>query len=72
MACKACASESQQHFSGELTLVFPGVERLNLAPVYICQKILVCLNCGYTELLVPATGVEKLRKGMEGFRSKGA
>jgi len=72
MACKACASERQQSFSGELSVAFPGVERLNLSPVYVCQKILVCLDCGYTEFVLPAINLEKLRKGMEGFHSKGA
>jgi hypothetical protein len=72
MACKACAAERQQIFSGELSFAFPGVQRTNLSPVYVCQKTLVCLDCGYTELVVPATELEKLRKGMDGFRSKGA
>jgi hypothetical protein len=72
MSCKKCASTHQQDFQGELAVAFPGKERLNLSPVYVCQKTLVCLDCGYTELVVPATELEKLRKGMEGFRSKGA
>lgn len=72
MACKACASELQQEFSGELSVAFPGVERLNLSPVYVCQKTLVCLDCGFTELVLPATELGKLRKGMEGFHSKSA
>jgi predicted nucleic-acid-binding Zn-ribbon protein len=66
MPCKKCASTHQQEFQGELTVAFPGAERLNLSPVYVCQKTLVCLDCGYTELVVPATELEKLRKGMEG------
>jgi len=69
MACKACSSENQANFSGELTVAFPGVQRLNLAPIYVCQKTLVCLDCGYTELVFPATELEKLRKGMKGYHS---
>ena len=67
MACKACVSERQQDFSGELAVVFPGVQRINLSPVYVCQKILVCLDCGYTELVFPAAELEKLKNGMEEF-----
>ena len=70
MVCKACSSENQQNFSGELTVAFPGIERLNLCPVYVCQKILVCLDCGYTELVFPATELGKLRKGMDDSQSK--
>jgi hypothetical protein len=65
MACKACASERLQDFPGELTIAFPGVRRLNLSPAYICQKLLVCLDCGFTEIMIPATELEKVRKGME-------
>ena len=70
MACKACSSENQQNFSGELTFAFPGVQRLNRSPVYVCQKTLVCLDCGYSELVFPATQLEQLRKGMAGSHSK--
>jgi hypothetical protein len=67
------ASQRLQSFSGELSVAFPGIERLNLSPVYLCQKILVCLDCGYTELVISGAGLEKLRKGMEGSsRSMGA
>jgi hypothetical protein len=70
MACKACLSENQQNFSGELTVAFPGVQILNQAPVYVCQKTLVCLDCGYTELVFPATQLERLRKGMGGLHPR--
>jgi hypothetical protein len=72
VACKNCASERQQTFPGELTLAFPGIERVNLAPAYICANSLICLNCGYTELVFPATKLEQLKKGMDTFRSRGA
>ena len=70
MACKACSSENQQNFSVESTVAFPGVQRLNLPPVYVCQKTLVCLDCGHAELVFPATELEKLRTGMNGHRPK--
>jgi hypothetical protein len=72
VACKDCASERQQIFSGELTIAFPGIERVNFAPVYICADSLVCLDCGYTELVIPATKLEQLKKVMEPSRSWGA
>jgi hypothetical protein len=72
VACKDCASERQQIFPGELTLAFPGIERVNFAPVYICADSFVCLDCGYTELVIPATKLEQLTKGMDTFRSRSA
>jgi hypothetical protein len=64
MVCKICFSENQRTFPVESTFAFPGVERLNLSPVYVCQTTLVCLDCGYCELVFPAAELEKLRKGM--------
>jgi len=63
MACKSCGSEKQQYFSGELSVAFPAIEKLNRAPVYVVQRILVCLNCGYTELIIPMADLAQLRKG---------
>ena len=63
MACKGCGSEKQQYFSGELSVAFPAIEKLKQAPVYVVQKILVCLNCGYTELIIPTAELAQLRKG---------
>ena len=64
MACKNCASERQQYFSGELSVAFLAIEKLNQTPVYVIQKILVCLDCGYAELSVPTPELDQLRKGV--------
>jgi hypothetical protein len=71
MPCKQCASSRQQDFQGELTVAFSGKERIDLSPVYVCQKTLVCLDCGYTELVVPAPQLEQIRKGAEVLDSEG-
>jgi len=71
MARQGCACENQRHFPGELTLAFPGIEGLKLSPVYASPKILVCLDCGYTELVIPEVGLMQLRKGMGAYRAKG-
>jgi hypothetical protein len=72
MTCKDCSSENQQQFPGELTLVFPGTDSLKLSTGYVSPEILVCLNCGYTELVIPELELKQLRKGMKAYRSKGA
>jgi hypothetical protein len=72
MTCKDCASENQQYFPRELTLAFPSIESLNLSTGYASPEILVCLECGYTELVIPELELRQLRKGMKAYRSKGA
>jgi hypothetical protein len=64
MACKSCGSEKQQDFSGELSVASLAIGKLKQAPVYVVQKVLVCLDCGYTELIVPTTELAQLRKGI--------
>jgi hypothetical protein len=29
--------------------------------VYVCQDVLVCLDCGFAELLIPASQLELLK-----------
>jgi hypothetical protein len=72
MACKKCASITQQEFAGEVSAVFPGIQGLNLPPVYICQNIVVCLDCGFTELVIPGAELDKLRNGLAQSRSQSA
>jgi hypothetical protein len=72
MACKKCASVAQQEFPGELNVNFPGVERLNLSPVYFPRSILVCLDCGFTELVIPRPELNRLRNGLATSRSQTA
>jgi hypothetical protein len=72
MTCKDCSSENQQHFPGELTLAFPGTDNLRLSTGYVSPEILVCLDCGYTELVIPEPELKDLRKGVKAYRSKAA
>jgi hypothetical protein len=61
MACKVCSSANLQELTGELSASFPDVERANLPPVYVCKEVLVCLDCGFTELVIPAQELELLK-----------
>jgi len=63
MACKSCASEKQQYFSGELSVAFLAVDKLQKDPVYVVQKILVCLDCGFAELVIPPAELGQLKQG---------
>jgi hypothetical protein len=71
MSCRSCESDNQQLFTGELTVAFPGLQRVKFAPVYICEKTLVYLDCGFTELIVPLPQLEQINKGMRGLHLTG-
>jgi hypothetical protein len=61
MQCKACKSGNLQKLDGELTASLPGLHAIKAPPVYVCQDVLVCLDCGFAELLIPASQLELLK-----------
>jgi hypothetical protein len=63
MSCKSCQSDNQYTFNGEVAIHFPGLQGLNKPIVWVFPKLLVCLNCGFTEFVVPETELQKLVEG---------
>jgi len=53
MTCQACGSERLRTFDGEMALHFPGLEGLDEPIVWVFPKVLVCLNCGAAQFVVP-------------------
>jgi len=51
--CKSCSSEERQGFGGEVALHVHGLDGLNKPIVWVFPEILVCLNCGFAEFIVP-------------------
>jgi hypothetical protein len=68
MPCKACKSENLQKLEGELSATFPNVNALNIPPIYVCQKVLACLDCGFAELVIPTSELQLLKKGADSLR----
>jgi hypothetical protein len=62
MQCKACKSGNLQNLEGELTASLPGVDAIKVPPVYVCQDVLICLDCGFAELLIPASQLKLLKR----------
>jgi len=63
MPCKMCASANLQRLKGELSASFPDLQRATFPPIYVCQEVMVCLDCGFAELVIPAPEIERLKKG---------
>ena len=62
MGCKVCNSENVQKLEGELTASLPSLKDLKVSPIYACQSVLVCLDCGFTELFIPTTNLAPMKK----------
>jgi hypothetical protein len=60
VSCKSCVSENQRNLNGEIGVHIPGLKGLDKPIVWVFPKLVLCLNCGFTEFVVPAT---ELRRG---------
>jgi hypothetical protein len=49
--CSSCHTE--RTFNGEVAIHFPGLEGLDKPIVWVFPKLLVCLDCGFTEFALP-------------------
>lgn len=63
MACKACASVNIQKLAGELSASSSDLRDAKIAPIYVCQDVTVCMDCGFAELVIPASELERFKKG---------
>lgn len=59
--CKSCYSVSQREFPAEINIHFPGLRNLEKRTVWAFPKLLVCLNCGFTEFVMGNRERERLR-----------
>ena len=63
MACKRCSSDKQSEFGVEMNFHFPGYEGLDKSPVLVFPMVMVCLDCGFAEFIVPEGELQVLAKG---------
>ena len=63
MRCRQCLSESNQKFSAEVAIHFPGLAGLNKPLVWVFPDIVVCLKCGSAIFDVPKSELAVLSTG---------
>lgn len=64
MSCKMCRAEDQAPFYGEINIHFPGLKNLTRS-VWAFPTLLVCMNCGFTELQLEEAALRELHDGSE-------
>lgn len=62
MACKACGSDKRTKFIAEIAVHFSGSRNLDKPHIWIFPELLVCLNCGNAEFVVPESQLRALAK----------
>jgi predicted nucleic-acid-binding Zn-ribbon protein len=53
VSCRSCPSNNQTQFGSEVVIHFSGLKNLAKPTVMVFPKIVVCLDCGYTEFTIP-------------------
>ena len=64
MACRSCGSGNQTEFGAEINIHFPGRKGLDEPAVLIFPKLLVCLDCGFTQFTFPEAELRYLAQGI--------
>ena len=72
MACKQCSSDQQSTFNTEMNIHFPGREGLDKPAVWVFPKVVLCLDCGFAELVVPKNELHALVQGLTRPQTKSA
>ena len=62
MACKSCGSVNRKKFSAEMSIHFPGLQNIDEPVVWVFPKVMVCLDCGTAEFVVPTADLRQLAK----------
>ena len=62
--CTSCHSTNQNIFTAEVAIHFPGLKGLDKPIVWVFPKLLVCLDCGRSEFMVPERELKVLQTGL--------
>ena len=71
MSCKSCQSANQRTLNGEIAIHSPGLKGLDKPIVWVFPKLLLCLNCGFTEFAIPEAELRRLLESDAAVRPRG-
>jgi hypothetical protein len=63
MSCRSCQLSHQEEFGSEIMIHFSGIRNLDRPAVIVFPKVLICLDCGFAECIIPATELRLLGQG---------
>jgi hypothetical protein len=63
MACRSCGSKNRTEFGAEINIHFPGWKGLDQLPVWAFPKLVVCLDCGFSQFTLSETELHLLAEG---------
>lgn len=66
MSCRSCGLGNQAKFAAEMSVHVLGLENADEPAVWVFPKLLVCLNCGFTELTIEENELRLLGRAAAG------
>lgn len=60
MSCTFCRSSNQTEFPSEVNIHLPGLKNAAQPGVFVFPRLLVCLDCGSSSFMTPASQLAKL------------
>jgi len=72
MSCRQCSSDHLSTFSTETNVHFPGRGGLDMPTVWMFPEVVVCLDCGFAEFVVPKNELHALVEGLTRAQAKSA
>jgi hypothetical protein len=70
MSCTSCASDNQRKFGAEINIHQFDLKNLNRQAVLVFADLVVCLDCGCSQLTIPKAKLALL--GTDASKTKGA
>jgi hypothetical protein len=64
MCCALCKTSNQSEFTTEMMIHFSDIRNIDRAGGLAFPKVLVCLDCGFSEFRAPETVLRVLGKGI--------
>ena len=61
LSCVLCASANQADFPTEIAIHFSGYKNLDKPVILAFPRILVCLDCGFSQFALPEAELQELR-----------
>jgi hypothetical protein len=69
MPCNSCGSINQEKYLAEVDIHFPGLRNSGKRPVLVFPELVVCLDCGKTEFMVPKAELDILNSDWKPIKS---
>ena len=63
MRCKSYGWEKTGNFTAETLIHFKGLQNIDVPPVWVFPELLVCLDCGTAQFVIPKEELPHLQRG---------